>query len=80
MKAKIIHLAMAEANGLVYVTSPDLPGLYVSGRSREEVIEGVPEAIRVMFAARGTDVIVREVETDTKVPPWVAVPTAHEAA
>lgn len=81
MKARLIHLALTKANGRCFVTSKDLPGLYVSGRTREEVISHVPEAIRVMYLAEGIEVIVSEVEaSEQSVPaPWVAVPV-HQAA
>lgn len=76
MKAKLINISLTEANGLVYATSENLPGLYVSGNDQPSVLAEVPDAIRAMFLADGIKVIVSEVEGDESPmpPPWVAVP------
>ncbi|WP_159591503.1 hypothetical protein [Chelativorans xinjiangense] len=81
MKAKIINVSLTKANSLVYATSNDLPGLYVSGRDEASVMANIPEAIRVMYLADGIEVLVSETEAaDTHVPaPWVAVPVTRAA-
>ncbi|WP_265517598.1 hypothetical protein [Nitratireductor luteus] len=81
MKAKIINVSLTKANGLVYATSKDMPGLYVSGRDETAVIANVPEAIRVMYQADGIEVMVSETEAvGSQLPaPWVAVPLTNAA-
>ena len=58
-----------------------MPGLYVSGYSKEQVTQGLPAAIKALFAAEGIDVIVRELESDEvqMTAPWVAVPLSDAA-
>ena len=42
--------------GLIVAFSDDLPGLYVHGRSEEELRERIPEAIRALLEAQGESV------------------------
>jgi hypothetical protein len=76
LKAKIVRvkLELGEA-GLWFATSPDLKGLLVAERSREEAEEVVPVAIRDMYAACDLDVVVTRLDDDYgSFVPWVAFP------
>ena len=80
-KAKLINISIVENRGRVYASSEDMPGLYVSGYTKEQVIQGLPAAIKALYAAEGIDVIVRELESDEvqMTAPWVAVPLSDAA-
>ncbi len=74
---KIIRVSIQPGeSGLLFARSPDLKGLLVSGRSRAELDEEIPECIKAMFAARNTPVDVYAVESAEEDRPWAAVP-AH---
>lgn len=82
MKARIINISLTHARGRVYASSNDMPGLYVSGYTADEVLEDVPEAIRALFEADGIKVHVAEAESsgNLEMPaPWVAVPLPSAA-
>lgn len=80
-KAKLIDVEIVEKRGRVYASSGDMPGLYVSGYTKEQVIEGLPAAIKALYAADGVDVIVRELESGNLklAARWVAVPLSDAA-
>lgn len=76
MKAKIIRVKIEEGEaGLWFARSPDMKGLLVAERTRDEAERVVPLAIREMYAACDIDVVVSRVEDgDDAFDPWVAFP------
>lgn len=82
MKARIINISLTHSRGRVYASSNDMPGLYVSGYTADEVLQDIPEAIRALYEAEGIKVLVTEAESsdDVTIPaPWVAVPLPSAA-
>ena len=83
-KAIIVTVAIEQrASGMYYATSKDLRGLYVASRSKQEVLDEVPEVIEALFAASGEVVMVFAADHnahtyDDNTAPWVAIP-AHIA-
>lgn len=55
---KIININTLEHRdtGLLIATSPDLKGLYVHGRTREELNRRIPQVIRDLLEASGLKV------------------------
>ena len=54
-------------DGGVRVTSPDVPGLFLSGADRDAVLSDVEPAIRLLFRKNyGVEVVVRPVATSIK--------------
>ena len=84
-RAFIVHVKIDEGRaGLLYATSPELPGLLVAERSRDALLEEIPLVIEALFREQGKTVRVIEAMrapgSDTLAPaPWVAIP-AHIAA
>ena len=81
-KAKIISVEITKGEaGLLHAMSPQMSELFVSGESKEELIEAVPEVIRAIYKAHGKDVTVLEAESsDTPIPmPWVILSNADMA-
>lgn len=84
-RAHIIRIRVEQGQeGLLYVTSPDLPGLLVAAEDRDGLVEEVPKVIEAIFQQEGKPVLVLEAYRPSgsetlEPPPWVAIP-AHIAA
>lgn len=78
MKAKIVRITVEKGReGLFYAESPDLKGLFATGRTPEELHAEIPVIIRRMYEASDVSVVVSEIEggDDNS---WVAVPLSHD--
>ncbi len=75
-KARIVRVRIDEGKaGLFYASSPDLRGLLVAGSTADEAWQGVPEAIRALFLAKGHEVVVIEAHDGNPAErPWAAIP------
>jgi len=79
-RASIITIEIEEGTeGLLYATSPELPGMLVAERDLERLTAEIPRVIVLMFRAKGEDVRVlpaRRPATDRTLSPtpWVAIP------
>ncbi len=84
-RAFIISIKIDEGRtGLLYATSPEMPGLLVAAEDRDSLLDEVPRVIKAMFQAKGLEVAVLPSSrapgaTSLESPPWVAIP-AHLAA
>ena len=84
-RAHIIRIRVDEGReGLLYATSPDLPGLMVAAEDRDGLFDEVPKVIEAIFQQEGEMVLVLEAHRPSgsetlEPPPWVAIP-AHIAA
>ena len=62
MKERLIRITVEESGRRIHATSPDLPGLFVSERTEDELMEAIPQVIALLFEADGQTVIVRELD------------------
>lgn len=71
-----IEFEQGEA-GLIFAISPDLRGLLVAERTREEVEAAIPQAIMDLYAACGEAVVVTRMDTHEAADneSWVAFPS-----
>ena len=77
MKAKIIRIEIRSGeNGLLFATSPDLPGLHISDTDEDAILADIPVVIQALLEVRGIKVKVIESEDNdqTGLPPWIALP------
>lgn len=51
MRIDGVKIELKHSRGLVYATSPDMRGLYVSGYTEEQVIKNLPATIKAMREA-----------------------------
>lgn len=61
-----INVLMHEKTGLMLATSPDHKGLYVHGRTPQELEERIPLAIKALLEAEGKQVL-DIIKTDERV-------------
>lgn len=80
MKAKVIRVDIKQIEmGFLRATSRDHSGLFVAGRTREQVLAGVPVLLKDLYAMDGESVVVHEAEpVDSETPAWVVVPVGGE--
>lgn len=75
MSAKFVRVQVKEGRtGLFLATSRDLKGLLVAEPTLPDLIQAIPEAIRVMYAACGVHVVVTLADPIDDDRAWVAVP------
>ena len=66
MKAKIVRVKIEEGEaGLWFATSPDMKGLLVAEKTRNDAERVVPDAIRDLYKVCDIDVVVSRVEDGT---------------
>ena len=78
-RAKIISVLIQKGDaGLYHATSSDMLGLFVSGKTEDEVKTAVPRVIEALFDAQGESVTVIEAEDrgGPAAAPWVVLPKA----
>ncbi|MFP6748125.1 MAG: hypothetical protein VCD66_11070 [Alphaproteobacteria bacterium] len=74
--ADIVHIWIEEGDaGLLYATSPELPGLLLAEPDRESLNREIPGVIKAMYKAQGVDVDVLPIRNQDDHWPWVAIPT-----
>lgn len=57
---QVVHLKIEHRHGSTYISSQDMPGLYLWGPDPEKVFHDVPIAIQELYKCRsGKDVIAR---------------------
>ena len=75
--ARIVRVKLEKGDaGLIFATSPDLPGLLVAQRTKEDLERAIPVAIADLYEACGTPVIVTKLDQPPadSLQPWVAMP------
>lgn len=79
MKAKVVHVKIrAGERGYFHATSPDMPGLHVTEKGRDALLEEIPNVIAAFSKAQGKDVVAHELEArEGDDPSWVIVPKAR---
>lgn len=45
----VLCIKFAESDGLVYASSPDLPGLHLCGKSKKAVLADLPEMVKALY-------------------------------
>lgn len=60
----LVRVSIVQSRGRFYTNSPDIRGLFVTGYTREEVVENIPEAIMALYAAAGMEVSVKMIYED----------------
>jgi len=75
-RAHIVRVKYEKGNtSLLFATSPDLKGLLVAHRTREQVDAIIPQAITELYAAYGEQVVVTEIDgSSQEASSWVAFP------
>ena len=62
-RARIIHIRIeAGEEGLLYATSPEMPGLLVAEKDMDALMTEVPRVIKALFEALGDQVVIIETE------------------
>ena len=81
MTARIIQVALRRRDGWTVATCDAIPGLYVASPNAQEVLDDIPEAIRILFKKQhNIDVRVIDADYLDDEPPrasmlsWVAFP------
>ena len=74
---RIVHVRVKEGNtGLFYAESSDLKGLLVAAQDMSTLWERVPGAIKDLYEATGTSVVVTQAsDEDPHTYPFAAIPT-----
>ena len=74
---RIVRVRVKEGNaGLFYAESSDLKGLLVAAQDMNTLWERVPGAIKDLYAATGTSVVVTQArDEDPHTYPFAAIPT-----
>jgi hypothetical protein len=80
MKAKVIRVDINPIEmGFLRATSRDHAGLYVAGRTREQVVAGVATLLKSLYSMNGESVMVHEAEpVDSETLLWVVIPAGGE--
>lgn len=77
LKPKIVRIEYKKGDaGLLFATSPDLKGLFVTERAMDAFERSIPAAIKDLYAACGVNVVVgmaEQIDQDSR-PPWIAFP------
>lgn len=77
LEAKIVHIDFETGKtGRIFATSPEIRGLMIGRRTREELDMAIPQAIVDMYAACGEFVVVTRMENtqQDQNEAWVAFP------
>ena len=57
---QVIHLTVEERHGSTYISSEDMPGLWLWGPDPEKVFHDIPIALQELYKFKsGTDVVAR---------------------
>lgn len=80
MKAKVIRVEIKQVEtDFLRGTSRDHAGIFVAGKTREQVLAGVPKALKALYSMEGENVVIHEAEpVDPDTPSWVVIPVGGE--